>query len=346
LSAGDAGLAAPVRKAGEPRDGTLVALSGGFDSSLLLHLAARTDTRVEAVHFRVNETVRDEEERAARAIAEVCNVPLHIVDIDAPGLVDYRSPLLNKLRRVSALQQRPPRSRPAAAAAWPPSSPAAAICAASPSVSTGNPASSAASITGGPFTATTSPPSTGSVSPPHCCATISTRPQFEAPLWSVSGYRIRRAVLDHLPQLAAALQTCYWQRWCGRCVKCVTTALLQADAVRSQVQFRNDMVDDPQNEYLTALLTPDRRVAGLPYWELATYTLERLAGTGDDRLWVRRFVEETREHHPEDLHKARQLCEAIDRRQCRALRATWLKGFLTVHRHATSSIEPRRDRCQ
>jgi hypothetical protein len=73
------------------------------------------------------------------------------------------------------------------------------------------------------------------------------------------------------------------------------------------------MVDDPQNEYLTALLTPGRRAAGFPYWELTMYALDRLAGTGDDRFWVRRFVEGTRERHPKDMHAARQLCKAIDR---------------------------------
>lgn len=293
--------------------GTLVALSGGFDSTLLLHMASRHDARVEAVHFRVNDSVRDEEERAARAIADACKVRLHVVDIETPGLVDLgrrHSHSFGQFPRYNAV----PHGRDLLLM------PLAAIVARRRGlrrIAFGFDRESrfeqmiyrGRTIHRNDFASEYGFGLATALVREHLDPSL----EFEAPLWSVSGYRIRRAVLDCLPQLAAEIQTCYWERWCGRCVKCVTTALLQADAVWSQVQFRNDMVDDPQNEYLTALLTPDRRVAGLPYWELATYTLDRLAGTGDNRFWVRRFVEGAHEHHPKDLHKARQLCNAIDR---------------------------------
>lgn len=307
-----AGLIAGAFDGGGPRrDGTLVALSGGFDSTLLLRLASRCPERVEAIHFRVNETVRDEEERAARAIAEACGVRLHIVDIRAPGLVDLG-------RRHSTSFARFPRFNAVPHGRDLLLMPLAAIVA--KRLGLGRVAFGfdrearheemiyrGVRIHRNDFASAHGFNLVADLLHEHLDPGVA----IEAPLWWLSGYRIRRMVLTCFPDLAAEIQTCYWGRWCGRCVKCVTTALLQADLNWQRFRHIADMLDDPQNEYLEALFAQGQGSSG-PYWELTVHILDRLARADHDLLWLRRFAESFRRERPETVGAAKELCEAVE----------------------------------
>jgi len=305
------GLVPTGNNSGSQGTGTLVALSGGFDSTLLLRLASRCPEPVEAIHFRINETVRDEEERAARAIAKTCGVRLHIVDIEIPGLVDLgrrHSTSFAHFPRYNAV----PHGRDLLLL------PLAVIVA--KRLGLGRVAFGfdrearhermdyrGVTIHRNDFASAYGFELVADLLREHLDPEIA----IEAPLWALSGYRIRRTVLAHFPELAAEIQTCYWNRWCERCVKCVTTSLLQEDLKRQQVRYRSDMLDDPQNEYLTALFAQGTRAAGA-YWELSVHILDRLARTDPDRLWVRRFAESFRDEQQETVRAAQELCEAVE----------------------------------
>jgi diaminopimelate decarboxylase len=303
----------PVQADRAHRDGTLVAISGGFDSTLLLHLASRCGERVEAVHFRVNESVRDEEERAAKAIAAACGVPLHIVNIENPGLVELG-------RRYSSSFGRFPHYNTVPHGRDLLLIPLAAILARRLGlgrVSFGFEREAllermeyrGATIHRNDFASEHGFDLVSGLLRTHLDPDI----VLEAPLWSLSGYRIRRTVLGHLPELAAEIQTCYWERWCERCSKCVTTSLLEADLGRKLYQFQTDMLDDPHNDYLGSLLDADNDSAHLPSWDLALHTLDGLERVGHEKLWVRRFSESFRASRQEDIATARGLCEAVER---------------------------------
>jgi 7-cyano-7-deazaguanine synthase in queuosine biosynthesis len=299
----------PAADDGERRDGTLVALSGGFDSTLLLRLASRCNERVEAVHFRINETVRDEEARAAAAIAAACGVPLHIVDVATPGLVDLgrrHSTSFGRFPHYNAV----PHGRDLLLVLL------AAMVARRRGlqrISFGFDREArfermeyrGVAIHRNDFASAHGFNLIVGLLREHLDPNI----VLEAPLWSLSGYRIRRMVLDHFPELAAEIQTCYWERWCEQCVKCVTTSLLQADA---GFRFHTDMLDDPQNKYLTSLFDTGHGPTHLSYWELSIHVLERLANAGQDQLWVQRFSELFRSRQPESVQTAQRLCEAVE----------------------------------
>lgn len=322
----------PAANEREHGDGTLVAISGGFDSTMLLHLATLCGERVEAVHFRINEPVQEEEESAARAVAEACGVPLHIVDISTPGLVDLG-------RRHSTSFGRFPRYNSVTHGRDLLLIPLAAIVAnrlGIRRVSFGFDREArfeqmeyrGSKIHRNDFASAYGFDLVAGLLRGHLDSNL----VLEAPLWAMSGYRIRRMVFDRLPELAAKIQTCYWNRWCEQCVKCVTTAMLQADSKQKVFRFRTDILDDSQNQYLQALVDGTDRSEHLPYWELAVHGLDRLARAGQDSLWVRRFSELIRTRQPEVAKAALHLCEALDEQALVERFGASVKDLIEPHR--------------
>jgi diaminopimelate decarboxylase len=308
--AGSTPLSAPAPNA--HRAGTLVALSGGFDSSLLLRWLSRSDQRVEAVHFRVNEAVRQQEAEAAAAIAAACGIPLHVIDVDLPGLTDLgrryadsfgRFPTHNTVPHGRDLLLIPLAAMLARRLGF------ARVAFGFERESRLEQASyQGATIHRHDFASEHGFDLVTALVRDHLDADLA----IEAPLWTLSGARIRRTVLTREPALAGALQTCFWDRWCERCAKCVTTSMLQAELGLDIYRFRSDPLDDPQNEFLAALFATGRDPTRMPYWELAIQSLDRLAQAGDQRHWVRRFQSVFAPKRVTIIESARSWCQAIE----------------------------------
>jgi 7-cyano-7-deazaguanine synthase in queuosine biosynthesis len=294
------------------RAGTLVALSGGFDSSLLLRWLSRCEQRVEAVHFRVNEAVREQEAEAATAIAETCGVALHVIDVDLPGLAAHRRRYACSFGRFPT-HNTVPHGRDLLLI------PLAAMLARRlglARVAFGFERESrleqatweGATVHRHDFASEQGFRLVQALVRDHLNADL----VIEAPLWALSGARIRRTVLIRELALASHLQTCFWDRWCERCAKCVTTFMLQAELGLDLHRFYTDPLDDPQNEFLAALIAGVQDPTRMPYWELAVQSLDHLARIGDQRYWVRRFKTAFPVSWATVIGTARSLCHAVE----------------------------------
>lgn len=68
-----------------------------------------------------------------------------------------------------------------------------------------------------------------------------------SPIETFTIEKIRRSMFDSHPQLLAMTQSCFWEKLCCRCIKCVSTYILQRLAGSTVFEFSENPLADPEN---------------------------------------------------------------------------------------------------
>jgi diaminopimelate decarboxylase len=276
--------------------GTLSLLSGGVDSLLLLQLLSSTDEPVEALHVRINPHVENEEELAARSLAEKLGIPLTVVVVRWPGLVHVGT-LHSRSYGVFPYYNAVPHGRDLLLATI-----AALIARKRGFRRVAFAAERDAFDQRFDFEEVTI----------HRCdvqsehgfqltrefirGCVAPHVEFVAPLAGVSQYRIRQVAIDYYPELFRYTHSCLWSRSCGICLKCLAVALVQAERGKEIKRFARDVLDDPETTDLQSLITSTGAPRELDHGNLFLFVLMRLIESNRpirQSYWLRRFERES-----------------------------------------------------
>ena len=106
-----------------------------------------------------------------------------------------------------------------------------------------------------------------------------------SPVATFTDFRKFSILLREYPDLLSNISSCYWDRWCGECTKCVRYYLYQRALGESLISFQHDPVKE-RNPYLESYVYSwqDR---DLTYWadlQYALYTMVQKEVTGLEPL--------------------------------------------------------------
>jgi len=269
----------------------LVLLSGGFDSTFAALLLREAGYDVEALHVRTNRHVEVPEEVAARAIASLLGIPLHVVPIDSPD-EERIGRYYSRTFGVYPFYNSVPHGRDF------PLGVLAAIVArrlGCGTIAFGHEKESRRKIV--PFDGRTVyrhdvESGYGADLLREFLAAAGFTVKMFSPLAGLSLYAIRAAVLRRWPEYTRSLQFCFWGRRCEKCLKCVSTYTMQRHLAVDAIPFELNPFSDHDDQDMALLAQPDRPSEMLAYGPQMHFAMRAILIDGlarPDDFWLHRF---------------------------------------------------------
>lgn len=275
------------------RSRVLLMLSGGFDSTVTALILRDAGYDVHALHVTVNRHVERAEERAAIDIARVLEIPLHKIDLRFPDqerVGRYYSRSFGQYPFYNSI----PHGR---------DFPLAVIGAITArhlgcgTVAFGHEKESRTKVIQtayGPVHRHDAESSFGrSLVQRYLDESMGPGLDLSSPVAGLSIYRVRRMLLEQRPDLARLVQSCFWSRGCGRCLKCTSTYTMQRHLGVTIVAFDANPFSDPDDLDMALFARPDRPTETLGYGPQMHYAMCRIVDegvVGPDDYWLREFV--------------------------------------------------------
>lgn len=269
----------------------LLLLSGGFDSTFAALLLRDAGYRVDALHIRANRHVEVPEEQAARTIANLIGIPLHVVRFDSPD-EERIGRYYSRTFGIYPFYNSVPHGRDF------PLGVVAAIVArrlGCGSIAFGHERESRRKVV----------PFAGREVYRHDVESDYGATQMRAfldaaglgvkmfsPLAGLSVYSIRAAVLRRFPDYARVIQFCFWGRRCERCLKCVSTYTMQRHLSLEPIPFELNPFSDRDDQDMALLAEPDRPSEMLAYGSQMHFAMSSILADRLDRpddFWLHRF---------------------------------------------------------
>ncbi len=118
--------------------------------------------------------------------------------------------------------------------------------------------------------------------------------QLVSPIESFTIEEIRLDMINNYPDILSATQSCFWERLCCKCVKCISLYLIQRATGINIVQFPINPLTDPNNLDLADAVNskiPDNEIG---YGAQIRNTIKKIIRSGkygNEDYWIQRAIE-------------------------------------------------------
>lgn len=113
-----------------------------------------------------------------------------------------------------------------------------------------------------------------------------------SPIGNMSIQDIRETMLFYYPEVLATTQSCFWERQCERCVKCVSIYVLQRVLGKEVFRFTSNPLDDPGNEELEEALSNEGHSDKIGFYGQILECLRNLSSSPglSGEYWIRKYI--------------------------------------------------------
>lgn len=102
---------------------------------------------------------------------------------------------------------------------------------------------------------------------------------FFSPVAAFSEFTLVKHLTEHESAAWNTITSCFWDNWCGRCIKCLKYAIVQHAIGRKLIPFQSEPVAQDNPAFIQLIHSLDSRQTH--YWEMKAYCIAEIYKRGE-----------------------------------------------------------------